>query len=1005
LVLPLPVAGSIYPLSVRLRGGRQDIYHPRFKSLRESLGRVFGQHEDLIYVSGHDHSLQYFPHISAEGFRQHYVVSGAGSGPSPVGRGRGAGFVATVDGYTVINQYADGSLWLEMWEAIGDGSSGERLFHVELRGPARELADTGAMPLVEEVYYSDSTVTIAANENYTAGGLKSFLLGKHRRSAWATPVEAPVFDVGREAGGLQVGKRGGGMQTISIRLADSTGREYVIRSIDKDPSATVPASLQGTIATDIVQDQIASIHPYGAFIIPRLADAAGVFHTNPKIVYVPEDPRLGIYNELFAGRLAMFEERPDDDMSDQPSFGRSRDVISDTKLYREITDDNDHRVDHHAFARARLFDMLLSDWDRHKGQWRWASFEPYELDPFLEGDARTEGKIYQPIPRDRDWAFNRMNGVFPSMASMFDPKFQDFTESYGYLKGLALNGLAQDRRFVSPLSRQNFVEIAEDLKRSITDEVIETAVRDWPQSIFELDGEDTIRLLKIRRDKLRKVSEDYYEMHARIVDVVGSNKHERFEVKRLDNDSTRVTMFKTTKKGEKRRVLYDRVILTRETREVRLYGLDGNDTFVVDGKTGKGVVVRAIGGSGEDSFSDESSVRGSGKKTVFYDTNTGNTWITGPETKTFTAADPGINRYDPREFKHNARFPLLFFGSNQDDGPFIGGGMNFVRQGFRKAPYASSHRVKANFAARTLAVNAVYEGHYVDALGDWDVTLDAGYWGPNNIRNFYGLGNKTKNERDDREFYQARLRQATFSPALFQVLEQGVTIRLGPTFQLTDVDGESDRFVNQPQAGVAENTFEVQTFGGLDTEVLLDTRDSAVNPKRGLAWSNQAHVNVGLNNTSDSFVHVSSDVSFFLTPARAGWLTLASRIGGAHNFNDFPFYSANTLGDKANLRGFRSTRFAGRTSFYQNVELRAQLFTFSTYIAIGRFGLLGFLDNGRVWTEADDDTNVSQAFFQGYHQGYGGGAWVEMFDALVLTAVAGYSEDGSTFTVKFGFQY
>jgi hypothetical protein len=603
-----------------------------------------------------------------------------------------------------------------------------------------------------------------------------------------------------------------------------------------------------------------------------------------------------------------------------------------------------------------------------------------------------------------------MNGVFPTLASQFDPKFQDFTDSYGYLKGLALNGLPQDRRFVSPLKRQDFIEIANELQESLTDEVIESAVRDWPESIQALDGQETIELLKVRRDKLPEIAERYYEMHARIVDVVGSNKHERFEVKRLDDDSTRVTVFKTNKKGEKRRVIYDRTFLRNETREVRLYGFDGNDTFVVEGDVGRGILIRAVGGAGEDSFVDTSSVSGRKKNTWFYDTEAANTWDIGSETKKTISQDPAINYYDSHEYQHNAQFPLVFFGRNDEDGVFVGGGMNFIRQGFRKHPYAASHRIKANLAASTLAFNVIYEGHYVKAVGDWDVTLDAAYLGPNSIRSFYGLGNQTENVRDDEEYYQARLQQFRFFSAFQKSMEQGVTLRIGPSFQITNVDETSDRFINEPQAGINEDTFDTQIFAGLDAEVTLDTRDRAVNPKRGLHWSNRADLNVGMQNTGDSFVGMASDLSFFLTPGSASRLTLAGRLGGAHNYRDFPFYRSNTLGDKANLRGFAGTRYAGRTTFYQNVELRAELFTFSTYMAIGRLGILGFLDNGRVWTEADDTpredgTRVSQAFLEGYHQGYGGGAWVEMFDALVLTATTGFSDDGTTVTVKFGFQY
>ena len=1005
LVIPLPIVGSIYPLFVRFSGGRQNLSHPRYQSLRLALLQIFNQHESLIYAAGHEHSLQYFP-IQAS-FLQHHVVSGSGSKPLEVGRGRGAAFTADASGFATLHYYRDGSIWIEMWGTEDGSASGRLVFRTQIKGPARELVDPGVPTMVEAVDYSDSTVVMAASERYGAGAVKEFLLGEHHRDVWAAPVEAPVLDLGKEAGGLVPRKRGGGQQTISLRLNGTDGHEYVLRSIDKDPSVAVPVNLRGTIATEVLQDQIASINPYGAFVIPSLAEAAGVYHTNPRLVYVPDDPRLGVYTDLFAGTMAMLEERPNDDMSHVESFGRSKDVVSAPKLYREINGDNDHRIDHRAFARARLFDMLLSDWDRHQDQWRWASFEPYELDPTLEGEARTDGKIYRPIPRDRDFAFNKMDGLLPWMATRIEPKFQDFTESYGDLKGLNLNGLPQDRRLLSPLRRNDFVEIADSIRAALTDEVIDAAVRQWPDPIYALNGAETARLLKIRRDKLTDVAEKFYKIHARVPDIVGSNKHERFEITRIDDDSTQIVVFKTSKKGEKRREIYRRTFLEDETKEIRLYGLDGNDTFIVEGEVGDGILIRAIGGAGEDTFVDRSRVRGMGKKTRFYDTETGTNWDVGSETKRIASDDdPSVNYYDPDGYEYDDTATLVYFGSNSDDGIFLGGGVNLVRYGFRKYPYDASHTFKANFAARTQAINAVYEGLYADVVGDWDAILDASYFGPNNIRNFYGLGNDTENEVDDREFYQARLRQLRLAPALHKEFVQGATFHFGPSFHLTDVDEATDRFVNQPQAGVSASTFDAQTFASFDVAVTLDTRDNTVNPVQGFRFANEAQFNVGLRNTEDTFLRLATDLSFYLSPSfRSPQLTLALRAGAAHNVSDFPFYSASTLGGKSNLRGHRSTRFAGRTSFYQNAELRLELLQFSTYLAIGRLGALAFFDNGRVWTEADDDRAISQSFFEGYHQGYGGGLWAEFFDLFVLTTTAGFSNDDRTVTIQLGFQY
>jgi hypothetical protein len=997
--VPLPGVGSVYPLAAQFVGSRQDMSNARYRMLREGMLAAFRNHERLVYAAGHDHSLQYFKRKNVN-VEQHFLVSGAGSRPGPVGAGDDVTFAASPQGLAVLHYYQDGQLWLEMWGATDERGAGDVLFRTQLLDAAAELVDP-EVPAAHDGLpdYRDSTVVAPVNPAYgAAGAVKRTLLGRHHRQAWSTPVAAPVLDLAREKGGLTPIKRGGGQQTTSLRLRGGDGEEYVLRTLDKDPSQTVPEELQGTVATDIVQDQIASLHPYAAFIVSPLAEAAGIYHTRPKLVYVPDDPRLGIYRAQFGDQLMMLEERPDDGERDAPHFGASEDVIGANKLYREITDDNDHRVDQQAFVRARLFDMWIADWDRHRDQWRWASFEPYELDSMLMGEARTQGKVYRPIPRDRDWAFNRMNGLIPSVVPYFDPKFQDFEEEYGNLRGLTLNGMSQDRRFLNALSREDWIAVAEDLQARLTDEVIAEAVHHWPDPIEELDGAMTVRLLKVRRDQLVEVAEATYEMHARVVDVLGSNKHERFEVRRLTDDSTEVVVYKTSKEGEVRKELYRRVFLHDETEEVRLYGLDGNDTFEITGTVERGPRIRAIGGAGADAFSDHSRVRGFGKRTMLYDTRTGdNAWTPGPETRIVRRDDPAVNGYHPLSYQHDAVLPQVYFGGNDDDGVFLGGGIKRIRHGFRKAPYARMHRLVANVATRTRAFNVVYQGHYVGVLGAWDATLDLSYLSPDNIRNYYGLGNETDDVEEAREFYQARLTRATVAPALRRHVRGGLTVHIGTGAQFIRVREDEGRFIGQVQEGISENTFDNQWFALADVGLELDLTDSPINPKMGVRWYNSTSFNLGIRNATYPYATLSSRLSVYLSPSLSPQVTMAMRVGVAHNVGSFPFFGANTLGGRDNLRGYRSTRFAGRTSAYQNAELRLELVDFSTYLAIGTLGVLGFADNGRVWTDGES-SDV-------WHQGYGGGFWATMFDAATLTGTVGVSEEDMTFTLKLGFLY
>lgn len=983
--LPLPVLGSAYPLYHRYIGGRQDLAHPRYKQLRHALTNIFEQHDGLIYAAGHAHSLQYF-----EQGQQHYLVSGGGSRTRFVAQGHGAAFTYGGTGFMALNYYQDGAIWMEAWEPTASGANGKLLFRTQLKAPSPEQALPAMSANGERRYpeYRDSTVVAAANPDYAAGPVRELFLGRHRRSAWATPVAAPMLDLGRDAGGLAPIKRGGSAQTNSLRLQGADGKEYVLRLIDKDPTRSLPKELQGSIVQDVRQDQVSAMHPYSAFIVPKLADAAGVYHTNPRLVYVPRNPRLGIYQDVFAGQLALLEERPNDDVSDKPNFGGSEEAMSARKLLHKINSDNDHRVDQQAFARARLFDMLLADWDRHPDQWRWAAFEP----------ADSVGKLYRPIPRDRDFAFFKMNGLFPTVAKRFFLKeYQDFRRDYGNLKGLTQNGLPQDRRFTNALTRSDWIEIADSVRSALTDAVIEDAVHGWPEGIFALHGKEIIDILKARRDRLPEIAGKYYDLNAKVVDVVGSDKHERFEVERRGDGQTRVAVYKTSKEGEVRREIYRRTFRQKETKEIRLYGLGGRDEFVVSGGAEEGVRVIAVGGPGEDAFADRSHVQGSGKKTRFYDTVGGASWGPGAEAKMIRSDDPTVNSYNPSDFKYNQSGPLLFFERNPDDGLFVGGGAYVVRHGFRKQPYAALHKLRANVAARTQAFNADYQGRYTAVRGDWDAGLNLRLLAPNNVRNFYGLGNETENAERDAAFYQARLTRLEVLPAFIKQVEEGAQITIGPSLEYTRVEEDDNRFIGQPQAGVSPHTFDDQIFLGLDAAITLASVDNAVNPKQGFRWTITADINQGVRSTSDSYSTLSSALSVYLSPVLFPQVTLALRAGGAHNIGAFPFYGARTLGGKDNLRGYRSTRFAGRTSVYQNAELRMKLFDFSTYVVRGEAGLLGFFDNGRVWAD-EEDSRV-------WHQGYGAGLWVSPFDQFVMTTALGFSEEARTFTVGMGFFY
>ncbi len=482
------------------------------------------------------------------------------------------------------------------------------------------------------------SVWAVAGRHYDRSWFHRLFWGNHHRDSWSTPVKLPVFDVAKVNGGMEVVKKGGGYQTSSFQLQDSLGRIYAFRSIDKDPVLVLAKFWRPTFVTNILRDQISSANPYGAVVIPDLASASGVFHTSPILYYVPKnDTSFGEHAEAVQGKVYMLEEKFKGLEDTLSMFGSIRGFEDSEDALRNRYETNTHHFNQRAFARARLLDVLVGDWDRHKGQWDWAA---YQNGPDVQ---------YVPIPKDRDQVFLKMNdGAIPFLATskLMVRKFNSFGPKIKDVKALMINAEFIDERLLHELTRREWVAIANDLQKKITDEVIEKAVRNLPPPIYTLKGESTIQSLKNRRDQLPDVAEEMYEILAKEVTIAGTDQKDKFHVRRLDNEQTEVTLSRPAQNGIPEKVLYHRRFYTNETEKITLHGLSGDDTFLIEGDVAEGILVEVYGGLGEDEITDKSTVKGWRKMTHIYDTERGNEIEFGTEAKDLTTRDVRVHAYD-----------------------------------------------------------------------------------------------------------------------------------------------------------------------------------------------------------------------------------------------------------------------------------------------------------------------------------------------------------------------
>jgi hypothetical protein len=127
-------------------------------------------------------------------------------------------------------------------------------------------------------------------------------------------------------------------------------------------------------------------------------------------------------------------------------------------------------------------------------------------------------------------------------------------------------------------------------------------------------------------------------------------------------------------------------------------------------------------------------------------------------------------------------------------------------------------------------------------------------------------------------------------------------------------------------------------------------------------------------------------------------LQLAGRVGGQRRFGTYPWFDAASLGSTTD-RGYRSHRFAGDASLYGNVELRAYMGPprFESIFPI-RFGVVGFVDVGRVWLENETSRK--------WHPSGGGGLLAKpVGTGIVLRAVVASGDEGILLYIGSGFRF
>lgn len=816
--------------------------------------------------------------------------------------------------------------------------------------------------------------TVVAGPQYARSSFHQWLWGKHYRKEWATPITVPGLLLDTVSGGLKPYQEGGGRQSKSLRLHDPNEKEYVIRSIDKSFGKALPDIYRHTFVETIVNDQVSLGHPYTAVTIPIMSEAAGIYHTNPRIVYIPQQRALDSFNKEYGDRLYLFEQRPDENWEEASNFGNSKKIVGTDKMLEKIFDDNDNRADQVFYVRARLFDMLIGDASRHEDQWRWASFKE---------DGKT---IYKAIPRDRDQAFARFDGFLLHLA--FSSADLGYLQSFGdKIPDVNLNNYPArnlDRQIANEPTLDQWLSQAKEIQESLTDEVIERAIRQLPPETFPISGNKLISQLKSRRDDLQDYARKYYLFLAKEVEVVGSKKKESFYINRLGDGKVLVTVSKISKQGEKEgKPFYTRLFRAGETKEIRLYGLAGNDVYELTGEGEKDILIRIIGGTDADSIID----RTNGKhKTVIYDGHT-NSILTHGKAKLRLSNDTTIHafKYDGFKYDKHGLGPSISY--NYEDKIFVGLQYKATKQGWRKDPYSSSQKFQVNYSLMQKNFSFVYKGDFRQVIGKWNLALDGNYdlmrW-----NHYYGLGNETQAVVKTRNYYDMESRDILASVSLNHPLGKNASFAIGPVYNMVKILENKERFIYQSMP-FSKPLYASKHFAGVQAGFSFSHLNDKVVPTKGISFSAGAQYLQNVKESNKQVTRYNADLRVYISLLKN--LVLAIHPGAATVTGKPEFYQYVSIGGSRSVRGYIRDRFWGKSSFYSANELQ-YIFNVRSHLFNGKAGLIGFYDAGRVWM----DNEISDT----WHTGYGGGFLVAPFNKMMLTVLYGVSTEGSQIHFK-----
>ncbi|GGZ80048.1 metallophosphoesterase [Algibacter mikhailovii] len=981
--VPLPGLGS-FVAQVRSQGGvsMQDRFNERYNELMLRIETIIFDKDNVVLASGHEHTLQY---IEKGNIKQ--IVSGAGAKSSYAALGNNGLFSSGEQGFAELKFFKDGSARVNYY---GESNGEPKLIYTKEVFKPKETYDVSNLA---DSFPKSIEVSVYNNDETDVSRVAEKILGDHYRQAYSTVINAEVATLDTLYGGLKIVRKGGGNQTKSLRLQRKDGRQMNMRALRKSATQFLQTTLyknkyiqddfKRTSVESFILDFYTSAHPYAFATVPDLSDAAEVFHTNPKLYYVPKHKQLGEFNNEYGDELYLIEERPEKNYSGTALFGFADDIESTHDVIQKIRKDESYKIDEDAFIRARLFDMLIGDWDRHQDQWRWAQF-----------NQDNGNKHYKPIPRDRDQVYSNFDGALLDVLRSLSGatrELQEYDEELKDIERMNTDGIKLDRILIQRANKETWLKHAKFLQEHITDEVIDKAFSKIPVEVQDEDIADIKEKLRGRRANMMEIAERYFEIVNKLVIITSTDKDDFIEIERLGSQETRVKVSRI-KDGEKGRVILDKTFNREITKEMWIYGLDDKDVFEVTGKADKPIFIRLIGGQNNDTYNIKS-----GKAIKVYDHKSKkNTVVENKGANLNFTNVYNLNLFDYTKNIMTSTTISPAIGFNPDDGVSLGASVAITKQGFQRNPFSQQHKFRGGYFFATQGFALKYDGEFANVFKNWNFQVGGLFTTENFANNFFGYGNETMNPDEDLDLDYNRVKQSIRS-VNFGVVRHGnygselAFKALFDGIQIGDTEG---RFITDLVPPSDTEFYKRRYFGGIEAEFNYESFDDVLNPTRGMTFLFNVGGKTEFDNSTYTYGYINSNIGFYNAISKNRKLVLKTDLRTQWRFgDDLVFYQAANIGSNNGLRGFRTERFTGRNALVASADLRYGFPSFRTSFIPFQIGVFAGGDVGRVWLSGESSNT--------WHNDYGGGFWVTAAEKISGTFNLFNSVEGLRFS--FGF--